>query len=97
MRLIADEDYFNERAKVMTDARQFLQSEPYEQLLLIQNYQSDRVMALRLIDSMLSLARRSLSAKPQAGLVRQLERLIEIQTNIQANHNVRLQLAQFML
>lgn len=96
-RLIADEDYFNERAKIMTDARQFLQSDPYGQLLLVQQYQSDRVMALRLVDSMLLLARRSLSAKPQAGLVKQLDRLLEIQSNIQANHNVRLQLTRFML
>ena len=96
-RLIADEDYFKERAKIMTDARALLQSSPYEQLLIIQNYQSDRVTALRLIDSMLLVARRSLSAKPQTGLVKQLERLLDIQTNIQNNHSVRLQLTRYML
>lgn len=96
-RLLADEDYFKERAKVMSDARALLQSNSYEQLLIIQRYQPDRVMTLRLLDSMLLVARRSLSAKPQAGLVKQLEKLLDIQTNIQNNHNVRLQLTRHIL
>lgn len=96
-RLLADEAYFKERAAIMTDARKLLQSDPYEQLLLIQTYQTDRIKALQLIDSMLLVARRSLSAKPQVGLIKQLERLLDIQANIQSNYNVRLQLTRYML
>ncbi len=96
-RLASDESYFNDRAKIMTDARQLLQSDPYQQLLIIGRYQSDRIAAQQLVDSMLLVARRSLSAKPQTGLVKQLDKLLAIQTNLQANHSVRLQLLRFMV
>jgi DNA polymerase III delta prime subunit len=96
-RLVTDESYFATRAKIMTDARQLLQSDPYQQLLIIVRYQSDRVAAQQLVDSMLLVARRSLSAKPQVGLVKQLDKLLGIQTNLQANHSVRLQLLRFMV
>jgi DNA polymerase III delta prime subunit len=97
LRLINDEDYFKERAKIMTDAKLLIQSNPYDQLLILQRYQSDRVAALKLIDSALLVARRSLSAKPQPGLVKQLEKLLDIQDNIQNNYSVRLQLTRYML
>ncbi len=96
-RLTADQAYFNDRAKIMTDARQLLQSDPYQQLLIITRYQSDRIAAQRLVDSMLLVARRSLSAKPQTGLIKQLDKLLSVQTNLQANHSVRLQLLRFMV
>jgi DNA polymerase III subunit delta' len=96
MRLVANPDYFQNRAKIMTDARQMLQAEAYDQLLTIQNY-SDRSTALQLVDSMLLIARRSLSSNPQPRLVKQLEKLLDIRACIEANHNVRLQLARCVL
>lgn len=96
-RLATDSNYFTERAKLMADARTFLQADQYQQLLTVQRYQSDKAAALLLIDSALLVARRSLSAKPQAALVKQLEKLLSIQANIQDNHNARLQLARFVL
>jgi hypothetical protein len=74
-----------------------IQSNPYDQLLVLQRYQSDRVETLKLIDSVLLVAKRSLSAKPQPELVKQLEKLLDIQENIQNNYSVRLQLTRYML
>lgn len=96
-RLIADDEYFKKRAAMMSDARLLLQAEPYEQLLVVQKYQSNKEASLELIDSALLVARRSLSAKPQTGLIKQLDKLLRIQTNIKANHSVRLQLASLVV
>lgn len=94
-RLARDEAYFKTRAQVMGDAREFLMADAYKKLSIAQKYQADRAGALQLLDGALLIGRRSLSAKPQAELVRQLERLLEVRENIAANCNVRLQLAQF--
>ena len=96
-RLTNSDEYFKQRAKIMTDARRILQAEAYDRLLLMQEYQSDRSKTLQLIDAVLLIARRSLSEKPQASLVQQIERLLDIQTNIHANHNIRLQLGRLIL
>lgn len=97
MRLVGDDAYFGQRAKIMTDAHKFLQSKPYDQLLITQRYHADRSAALSLVDSMILVARRSLSAKPQSALITQLDKLLSIRSNLQANHSVRLQLIRFMV
>lgn len=96
-RLIKNEEYFQKRAKIMADARLLLQGDPYEKLLLAQRYQTSRSDALQLIDASLLIARRTLSQKPQATLIKQVEKLLDIQTNIAANHNTRLQLGRCSL
>lgn len=96
-RLIKDETYFTERASFMSDARTLLTGTAYEKLLVIQKYQSSRPDALRLVASALSIARRSISAKPQTSLADQLEQLLKAHDLIVANGNVRLQLARFVL
>lgn len=97
LRLLADDEYFSQRAKIMTDARQLLQATAYARLLIVNQYQSDRTASIRLIESALLIARRSLSQKPQAPLLKQLERLLDIQAKLEMNHNVRLQLARCVL
>lgn len=97
IRLTSDQEYFERKAKVMTDARQFLQSTAYERLLVIQNYQASRQEALQLVEGALLIARRSLSQKPQATLLKQLEKLLDAHAKITANHNTRLQLARCAL
>jgi len=96
-RLVADNEYFTQRATFVGDARTLLTGSPYDKLLVIQKYQSSRADALRLIDSTLAIARRSISAKPQESLAIQLEQLIKAYDLIAANGNVRLQLARFVL
>ncbi len=96
-RLTHDDEYFQAQAAITMDARDFLQTDAYKKLSIIQKYQSDRGRSLRLIDSALAIARRSLSTKPQQPLVRQLEQLLTIREHIDANYNVRLQLMQFVL
>lgn len=96
-RLATDDDYFASRAGLMADARDFLSGDTYKRIVIINKYQSNRAEVLRLIDSTLMIARRSLSAKPQATLVRQLEQLLAMRERIAANGNAKLQLTRFVI
>ena len=96
-RLIADDDYFAKEAAFMGDARTFIQGSSYEKLLLINKYASNRDETLRLIDAALLILRRSLSGNPEQKLVHQIDRLLEARDAIDANHNIKLQLAQIIV
>lgn len=96
-RLISDESYFKERAEIIGDARDFLQADMYKKLLIAQKYRSNRAGALQLCDSAMHILRRTLSAKPQQALVAQLEKLLETSERLASNHNILLQLTQFVL
>jgi len=96
-RLARDDTYFAQKADLMSDARTLLLAKAYDKLPVIQKYQSDKDAALELINSAITIARRSLSAKPQASLVDQLERLLQVKEHLLSNFNVRLQLTQLVL
>lgn len=96
-RLITNDDYFASRAGVMGDARDLLASPAYKKLLIVHKYYQNRGDTLQLLDSALALTRRSLTQKPQPALVRQLDRLLIVRDKIAANHNIRLQLMDFVL
>lgn len=96
-RLATDEDYFNNRAQRINDARQLLQADTYEKLLIVQKYQTNREHALQLIDSAMQITRHSVSAKPQTALITQLDELLRVKERITSNYNIRLQLTKFVL
>jgi len=96
-RLQNDDDYFSSRAETVGDARDLLQADTFKKLLVVQKYRSSREDALQLTESALQILRRSVSAKPQPQVVLQLERLLDTQERIAANHNISLQLAKFVL
>lgn len=96
-KLATDDAYFKERALYINDARQLLQADVYEKLLIVQKYQTNREQALRLLDSALQITRYSISGKPQSALITQLEQLLAVKERIASNHNIRLQLTDFVL
>lgn len=96
-RLASDDEYFTARAEIMGDARDFLMAEPYKKLLVAQKYQADRAKTLQLLDGALLIGRRTLSAKPQPELIRQLERILAVRENIAANYSSKLQLATVII
>lgn len=96
-RLTHDDKYFASRAEIMGDARDLLTLPPYKKLLVVHKYHQSRADALQLLDSALSLTRRSISQKPQPALVHRLDRLLTVRERIVANHNIRLQLLDFVL
>ncbi len=96
-RLVADDEYFKERAELMSDARAFLQADTYRRLIVVHKYRANRDGAIRLIDSAMQILRHSISAKPQQQLVSQLDALLKTKEHIASNFNVSLQLTQFVL
>jgi len=96
-RLLNDDDYFKVQATYVSDAHRFLKVSRYERLILASKYFKNRSDALQFIDCCSTLLRRTLSQNPQAKLVHQLEELIKLRTNVQANANIRLQLTRFVL
>jgi hypothetical protein len=96
-RLVESEPYFQERAEIISDARDFLQADTYKKMLVIQKYRSDRTRTILLIESALQILRRSISAKPQYALIAQLERLLGVEGRIHSNANIQLQLARFVI
>lgn len=96
-KLVSDDDYFKDRAQRINDARQLLQADSYQKLLIVQKYQTNREQALQLIDSALQMTRHSVSAKPHPALITQLEELLATKERIASNYNIRLQLTKFVL
>lgn len=96
-RLTQDDDYFAEEARVMSDARTFIQGTTFEKLTLINAYASSRDKALLLLDSALMILRRSISSSPEPRLIHQMERLLGARELIEANHHIKLQLTQIVL
>lgn len=96
-RLIRDEAAFAARAKIATDARTLLSGNPYSKLLIAQQYQSDRAGALQLVSTALHILRRTISANADAAITARLQTLLAIHDKIAAQHNIRLQLASFVV
>lgn len=97
LRLLADEAYFEAKAGIIADARTLLQANTYQKLRLVHKYRSNREDALQLLDGAITIVQHTLLAKPQQGLVAQLERLLEVKERIAANQSIALQLTQAVL
>lgn len=96
-RLAGDAEYFTKKASSVLDAREFLTGDQFQQLLIVQKYQSDREATLSLIDSAIAITRRSVSAKAQPQAIQRIEQLLELRDKIASNQSIKLQLAHFVL
>ena len=96
-KLATDQEYFESRTTLIKDARVLLMGEIYDQLLIVHKYKDDRSQARQLVSEAIRLARRSLSDSHDKRLVERLEKLLEVQSGIERNGNIRLQLAHFVV
>lgn len=96
-RLVEGEAYFESRATIMRDARDFLRGDLYSRLLVAHRYKDTRVAALSLLEDASKIIRRTMSSKPTAGLSQQIESLLQAHSRIAANGNIRLCLAQLVV
>lgn len=92
-RLSEDEDYFTTKAQVVRDARELLQANDYEKLLLINKY-TDREKSLQLLDAALQIIHLTMVQKPQESIALQLENFLHAEDRIRENGHVRTQLLQ---
>lgn len=96
-RLAQDTDAFQTRASLIRDARTLLQGDAYDKLAVIQYYKDDRAASSVLVTDALNMLRSSLSANPTAATITKMNALLEAFERLQANGNLRLQLAAFVV
>jgi DNA polymerase III delta prime subunit len=96
-RLATDDTYFEASASIVRDARDLLQADVYQKILIAQAYKDDREKALRLVTTTLTILRKSISEKPQLASIVQIDSLLYAYKQISANGNIRLCLARFVV
>ena len=95
--LAADDTLFESRAQIVRDARQYLQGTMYQRLRLALQYKDDRVKALMMTTDAMRLLKQSVDDSQAHEVIRKLNVLLKVSERIEANGNVRLQLAAAML
>lgn len=95
--LANDEKLFDQRAQIIRDARTYLQGTMYDRLKLCLQYKDDRAGALILLLDAMKLLQGSLKTGKNPEQVKKISLLLKAHERIEANGNVRLQLASVML
>ena len=95
-RLVTNDAYFATQVQIVRDARQFLQGSVYDRLVIAQSYKDDRFGALTMITNALKLVESNV-AQGKSELLPAIDSLLKAYGRIEANGNVRLQLAAAMV
>lgn len=96
--LLANDDaLFSARAQVIRDARTYLQGGMYDRLKISLAYKDDREGSLVLLLDAMKLLQASLKSGTSPEQVKQIALLLKAHERIEANGNVRLQLASAMV
>lgn len=96
-RLSENEESFLKQAEIFGNARDFLQGNAYQKLLIIQKCKGDRSRAIQLLDSTVHILRRSISSHPQQSSISQLDQLLAVRERLSTNQNIALQLARLVV
>jgi len=96
-RLANDSAYFDKRSDIMRSARDLLQASTYKKLHVIQKFASSREDSLLLLSDVGKIIKKTISDRPDNSLVSKLDSLIYAYQQIQANGNIRLCMARFVL
>lgn len=92
-RLATDEAYFNARADIIRDAREFAQGRPYQRLILAKKYKDDRKAALLLLEDAMKMLRSALYRDGDTHYLRLLNHYEKLHKRLSEQGNVRLQLS----
>ncbi|MFY9227765.1 MAG: AAA family ATPase [Candidatus Microsaccharimonas sp.] len=96
VQLIVDEDYFQARAAIIRSAREYLQGSAYDRMKIAQQYKDDRNTALLLLTDVLKLLQRNVESG-KTELIPKINEVLKAYDRIEANGNIRLQLASVMV
>ena len=96
-RLARDEEYFKSASNLVRDARDLLQSNVYDKLLIANKYKDDRELALSLLNTTMRILQKSIVEKPQDNLIAQIDLIQDIYQKIKSNGNIRLCLTKLVL
>lgn len=92
-RLATDQAYFDTRSQIVRDARTYIQGSSYERLTIAQQYKDDRPHALMLVTDAMKMLQTSARQQRVAHQIERLEVLLHTYEKIEANGNIKLQLA----
>ena len=95
--LSKNDEYFENRSVMMRDARELLQGNLYQKLLLAQKYKDDRALALQLILDASKILKKTIITNPQPETIGHIDKLLKTYQRIEANGNIRLCLAQMVI
>jgi hypothetical protein len=95
--LASDDKLFQARAQIIRDARTYLQGTMYDRLKLALAYKDDRQGSLTLLLDAMKLLQDSLKNGNNPEQVKKITVLLKTHERIEANGNVRLQLASVVL
>lgn len=95
--LATDEKAFEARAQIIRDARTYLQGKMYDRLKLALTYKDDRQGSLTLLRDAMKLLQDSLKSGHNPEQVKTITVLLRAHERIEANGNVRLQLASVVV
>lgn len=97
IRILASDTYFEQKARIIMDARTFLQADTYQKLRIVHAYRTNRDEALQLLDGAMAIMKHTLTSKPQHTLIHQIEQLLAAKEQISSNGNIALTLTQIVL
>lgn len=92
-RLARDETSFQERVRIVKDARVFISGTAYDRLKVPHAYKDDRSAALTLVDDAAKQLRQAMHKRSDPEIVSRIEVLVAAYEAIRQNGNIRLQLA----
>jgi DNA polymerase III delta prime subunit len=95
--LAGDDTAFEARAQIIRDARTYLQGTMYDRLKIALTFKDNREQALILLLDAMKLLQGSLKSGQSPEQVKKISILLKIHERIEANGNVRLQLASINL
>lgn len=93
-RLSNDSKAFKDLSEHVATARQFIEGNTYQKMIVIQSLKDDRAGALKLIELILLLLRRNLSSSASTSTVSLIKNLVDSSEAIRANGNIRIHLMQ---
>ena len=95
--LVTDDEYFEKRSVMMRDARQIIDGNLYQKLLIAHRYKDDRVSALSLLSYSSKILTNSIVSNPQLNTFGYTDKLLKAYQRIEANGNIRLCLARMVI
>jgi len=95
-RLAADDKAFESRVQIVRDARTYLQGSAYDRLKIALTYKDSREDALTVLSDAGKLLKGSIKNGQAKDVLRKIDAVLSAHERIEANGNIRLQLASVM-
>lgn len=96
-RLVSDDESYESRVKIMSDAKTLLGADTYEKVRVINSYRENRADATTLLDDMNYQLQIIIKSQPNREIAATIDRNLETRMRIAAGGNIRIQLLSNIL